>query len=71
MCPLVGWTLTVYAPSTHLPQMGTDTLLTPLFPMLGIGAYQTIEKAKGVAKYQCGLRDGKRVVLQVSSEFLF
>ncbi|MCW2242281.1 holin family protein [Azospirillum canadense] len=48
--PLVGWTLSVYSPGTRLPQIDTETLLALLFPMLGIGAYRTIEKVKGVAK---------------------
>ncbi|MCW2239239.1 holin family protein [Azospirillum canadense] len=48
--PLAGWALSVYSPGTRLPQMDTDTLLALLFPMLGIGAYRTIEKVKGVAK---------------------
>ncbi|MCW2243560.1 hypothetical protein [Azospirillum canadense] len=45
-----GWALSVYSPGTRLPQMDTDTLLALPFPMLGIGAYRTIEKVKGVTK---------------------
>lgn len=48
--PLAGWALTVYAPGTRLPLIDTETLLALLFPMLGIGAYRTIEKVKGVSK---------------------
>jgi hypothetical protein len=48
--PITGWVLSVYSPGTSLPQVDTETLLAILFPMLGIGAYRTIEKIKGVAK---------------------
>ena len=48
--PLAGWALSVYSPGTRLPQIDTETLLALLCPMLGIGAYRTIEKVKGVAR---------------------
>lgn len=48
--PLMGWGLSIWSPGTPMPQIDTDTLMSLLVPMLGLGAYRTFEKVKGVAR---------------------
>lgn len=48
--PLMGWALSLWSPGTSMPQIDTDTLMGLLVPMLGLGAYRTFEKVKGVAR---------------------
>ena len=48
--PLMGWGLSIWSPGTPMPQIDTDTLMGLLVPMLGLGAYRTFEKVKGVAR---------------------
>lgn len=48
--PLMGWGLSIWSPGTAMPQIDTDTLMGLLVPMLGLGAYRTFEKVKGVAR---------------------
>lgn len=48
--PLMGWGLSLWSPGTAMPQIDTDTLMGLLVPMLGLGAYRTFEKVKGVAR---------------------
>lgn len=48
--PLMGWGLSLWSPGTSMPQIDTDTLMGLLVPMLGLGAYRTFEKVKGVAR---------------------
>ncbi|WP_372399071.1 hypothetical protein ABMY26_23900 [Azospirillum sp. HJ39] len=46
----MGWGLSIWSPGTPMPQIDTDTLMGLLVPMLGLGAYRTFEKVKGVAR---------------------
>ncbi|CAO3434332.1 3TM-type holin [Azospirillum endophyticum] len=48
--PLLGWGLSLWYPGTPMPSIDTDTLMSLLVPMLGLGAYRTFEKVKGVAR---------------------
>ncbi|CAO3357706.1 3TM-type holin [Azospirillum melinis] len=48
--PLMSWALSIWSPGTPMPQIDTDTLMGLLVPMLGLGAYRTFEKVKGVAR---------------------
>ncbi|MBP2310706.1 hypothetical protein GBZ48_35595 [Azospirillum melinis] len=48
--PLMGWGLSIWSPGTPMPQIDTSTLMGLLVPMLGLGAYRTFEKVKGVAR---------------------
>ena len=48
--PLMGWGLSLWSPGTPMPQIDTDTLMGLLVPMLGLGAYRTFEKVRGVAR---------------------
>lgn len=46
--PIVGWVASNLWQWTPPPSLETETLLTVLFGMLGLGAYRTIEKARRV-----------------------
>ena len=46
--PIVGWYLQQVVGWGYPPTLEMDTLLTLLFGMLGLGAYRTKEKLKGV-----------------------
>lgn len=53
--PACGWLCvgalayaSVIAPVLHLPPGNTETLVTLLFGMLGLGSMRTIEKVKGI-----------------------
>jgi hypothetical protein len=49
--PLGGWIAFNWFNWTNLPPaLEMDTLMSLLFGMLGLGAYRTFEKVKGVAK---------------------
>ena len=48
--PLMGWVLSIWSPGTPMPVIDTDTLMGLLVPLLGLGAYRSYEKAKGVAR---------------------
>ncbi|QCG97387.1 hypothetical protein E6C67_26820 [Azospirillum sp. TSA2s] len=48
--PLMGWGLSIWSPGTPMPQIDTDTLMGLLVPLLGLGAYRTFEKVKGVSR---------------------
>ncbi len=48
--PLMGWALSMWSPGTPMPEIDTNTLMGLLVPMLGLGAYRSYEKAKGVAR---------------------
>lgn len=48
--PLMGWALSIWSPGTPMPVIDTDTLMGLLVPLLGLGAYRSYEKAKGVAR---------------------
>lgn len=49
--PLLGWGAMQWFGWTDLPPaLELDTLMTLLFGMLGLGAYRSFEKVKGVAK---------------------
>ena len=47
--PLANWSIAMNGYTTFLPSLEIDTLMTLLFGMLGLGAYRTIEKVKGVS----------------------
>lgn len=48
--PLMGWALSMWSPGMPMPEIDTNTLMGLLVPMLGLGAYRSYEKAKGVAR---------------------
>lgn len=47
--PLANWTVAINGYNTFLPGLELETLMTLLFGMLGLGAYRTVEKTKGVS----------------------
>lgn len=46
--PLANWTIAINGSNTFLPGLELETLMTLLFGMLGLGAYRTMEKTKGL-----------------------
>ncbi len=55
--PACGWLCvgalayaSILAPILHLPPGNTETLITLLFGMLGLGSMRTLEKFKGVSR---------------------
>ena len=44
--PLLGWALTVWAPGTPIPTVDTESLVSILVGLLGLGGYRTIERLK-------------------------
>ncbi len=48
--PLFGWVMHNVSGWDLPPALELDTLLTLLFGILGLGAYRTIEKTKGVSR---------------------
>lgn len=46
--PLANWTIAMNGQTTFLPGLELETLMTLLFGMLGLGAYRTVEKTKGL-----------------------
>lgn len=51
LAPLFGWVAMNAWQWLPPPKLEMDTLLTLLFGMLGLGAYRTVEKVRGVAKH--------------------
>lgn len=47
--PLASWGSRLYGHPVDFPPMATETMMPLLFGMLGLGAYRTTEKIKGVA----------------------
>jgi len=47
--PIVGWWLAEVVGWSFPPPLEIDTLLTLLFGLLGLGAYRTVEKVKGLS----------------------
>lgn len=48
--PQATFFITLYKLEATLPPLNMDTLMTLLFGLLGLGAYRTVEKIKGVTK---------------------
>lgn len=48
--PFATFFLEVNQVAAKLPSMNLDTLMTLLFGLLGLGAYRTVEKVKGVTR---------------------
>jgi hypothetical protein len=48
--PIFGWTMTNFAGWGMPPALETETLMTLLFGMLGLGGFRMAEKMKGVAR---------------------
>ncbi len=48
--PLLGWALTIWAPGAPIPSVDTETLVGLLVPLLGLGAYRTVEKIRKVSR---------------------
>jgi len=46
--PLMNWITLMFNPAFIPPNLDTATLVGLLFPLLGLGAYRTYEKTKGV-----------------------
>jgi hypothetical protein len=51
LCPLLPWIMTILLgkPVAVLPDLPSETLMTLLFGMLGLGSLRTVEKVKGKA----------------------
>lgn len=49
VAPLGSWVAALYGHSVVFPNMDLETMMPLLFGMLGLGAYRTYEKSKGVA----------------------
>jgi hypothetical protein len=51
LCPLLPWIMTILLgkPVAVLPDLPSETLMTLLFGMLGLGSLRTAEKLKGKA----------------------
>lgn len=47
--PLANWFIAINGYTTFLPGLELETLMTLLFGMLGLGAYRTVEKTKGLS----------------------
>lgn len=47
--PLANWTIAIQGSTTFLPGLELETLMTLLFGLLGLGAYRTVEKTKGLS----------------------
>jgi len=48
--PFATFFLALYEIKAVLPSLDLNTLMTLLFGLLGLGAYRTVEKVKGVSK---------------------
>lgn len=46
--PLANWAIAMQGSTAFLPGLELETLMTLLFGMLGLGAYRTVEKTKGI-----------------------
>lgn len=46
--PIANWTIAIQGNTVFLPGLEMETLMTLLFGMLGLGAYRTLEKTKGL-----------------------
>jgi hypothetical protein len=49
-CPIFGWMASNISGWSLPPSLDTDTLMTLLFGILGLGVYRTAEKFKGVSR---------------------
>jgi Holin of 3TMs, for gene-transfer release len=47
--PIFTWATALLGHPTPFPTMDSSTMMGLLFPLLGLGAYRTIEKVQGVA----------------------
>lgn len=47
--PLANWIIAINGQTTFLPGLELETLMTLLFGLLGLGAYRTVEKTKGLS----------------------
>lgn len=47
--PLANWAIAMQGSTVFLPGLELETLMTLLFGMLGLGAYRTVEKTKGIS----------------------
>lgn len=47
--PLGEWVSILMGPPVQFPQMDLSTMMPLLFGLLGLGAYRTAEKMRGVA----------------------
>ena len=47
--PLANWAVAMNGYTIIIPGLELETLMTLLFGMLGLGAYRTVEKTKGVS----------------------
>lgn len=50
IAPVAAWWLALYQPDLVLPALETESLMTLMFAMLGLGGMRTAEKFKGVAR---------------------
>lgn len=50
IAPLGVWAAGLAGKTVAMPPISTELVLSLLFPLLGIGAYRTFEKVKGVAR---------------------
>jgi hypothetical protein len=50
ICPLLPWVVNAFGGHVPpMPALDSNTLMSLLVPLLGLGAYRTFEKSKGVA----------------------
>lgn len=49
LAPSIQWGATIYGKPVVLPPLDTETLISLLFALLGIGGMRTVEKLNGVA----------------------
>jgi hypothetical protein len=50
LAPITSWGLAVWYPLVLLPVLDTQSLMTILMALLGLGGMRTAEKWKGVAR---------------------
>lgn len=50
IAPLGVWAFALAGKTVAMPPISTELVLSLLFPLLGLGAYRTFEKVKGVAR---------------------
>lgn len=46
--PIANWSIAITGNTAFFPSLELETLMTLLFGMLGLGAYRTVEKTRGV-----------------------
>ena len=50
LAPIASWGLAIWYPALILPVLDTQSLMTLMLSLLGLGGMRTAEKFKGVAR---------------------